>query len=162
MVLTTPAPRAAGQLAAMSVNVLIVDIGNGEYGIFIWGWGVEPSPDGELSVFTRGQRSHGSGPNYTPNWSDSFYCNPPTTSSTPSNIRSTGRESQRRAAMQKMLYEGHPYAVLYYETTPRLTAAINSPLSRLHPTTRRQACTSTTRLPGGATTASARRDRSPR
>ncbi len=59
----------------MSDSQLTADIGNGQYDMFMWGWGVEPNPDFQLSVFTCGQRSYGSGPNYSPGWSDSFYCN---------------------------------------------------------------------------------------
>ena len=59
---------------AMSDSQLTADIGNGQYDMFMWGWGVEPNPDFQLSVFTCGQRSYGSGPNYSPGWSDSFYC----------------------------------------------------------------------------------------
>ena len=59
----------------MSDSQLTAVIGNGQYDMFMWGWGVEPNPDFQLSVFTCGQRSYGSGPNYSPGWSDSFYCN---------------------------------------------------------------------------------------
>ena len=59
----------------MSDSQLTADIGNGQYDMFIWGWGVEPNPDFQLSVFTCGQRSYGSDRNYSPGWSDSFYCN---------------------------------------------------------------------------------------
>ncbi len=62
-------------VAGMSENTETQDIGNGDYDMFIWGWGVEPNPDFQLSVFTCGQRSAGSPPNYTPGWSDSFFCN---------------------------------------------------------------------------------------
>ncbi|MEP7025122.1 MAG: ABC transporter substrate-binding protein, partial [Actinomycetota bacterium] len=59
----------------MSDDQLTQVIGDGDYDMFVWGWGVEPNPDFQLSVFTCGQRSIGSNGKYTPGWSDSFFCN---------------------------------------------------------------------------------------
>jgi peptide/nickel transport system substrate-binding protein len=102
-------------ITAMSDSQLTADIGNGQYDMFMWGWGVEPNPDFQLSVFTCGQRSYGSGPNYSPGWSDSFYCN-----STYDKLyhQQQALDGAARAKvvlqMQKMLYDDDPYAVLYY------------------------------------------------
>jgi peptide/nickel transport system substrate-binding protein len=100
---------------AMSDSQLTAVIGNGQYDMFMWGWGVEPNPDFQLSVFTCGQRSYGSGPNYSPGWSDSFYCN-----ATYDKLyhQQQALDGAARAKvvrqMQKMLYDDDPYAVLYY------------------------------------------------
>ena len=100
---------------SMSDSQLTADIGNGDYDMFIWGWGVEPNPDFQLSVFTCGQRSYGGPPNYTPGWSDSFYCNPAY-----DKLYHTqqGLDGNARAVvvkkMQSMLYTDDPYSVLYY------------------------------------------------
>ncbi len=100
---------------AMSDSQLTADIGNGQYDMFMWGWGVEPNPDFQLSVFTCGQRSYGSGPNYTPGWSDSFYCNP---AYDKLYHQQQALDGEARAKvviqMQKMLYDDDPYNVLYY------------------------------------------------
>ncbi|MGI9004773.1 MAG: ABC transporter substrate-binding protein [Streptosporangiaceae bacterium] len=100
---------------SMSDSQLTADIGNGDYDMFIWGWGVEPNPDFQLSVFTCGQRSTGSPPNFTPGWSDSFYCNPAYDKLYHSQ---QGLDGNARAAvvkkMQSMLYTDDPYSVLYY------------------------------------------------
>lgn len=99
----------------MSDSQLTADIGNGQYDMFMWGWGVEPNPDFQLSVFTCGQRSYGSGPNYSPGWSDSFYCNPTYDKlyHQQQGLDGAAREKVVKQ-MQKMLYEDDPYSVLYY------------------------------------------------
>jgi peptide/nickel transport system substrate-binding protein len=102
-------------VTAMSDSQLTADIGNGQYDMFMWGWGVEPNPDFQLSVFTCGQRSYGSGPTYSPGWSDSFYCNP-TYDKLYHQQQSLDGAPRARVVkqMQKMLYDQAPYAVLYY------------------------------------------------
>jgi peptide/nickel transport system substrate-binding protein len=100
---------------AMSDSQLTADIGNGQYDMFMWGWGVEPNPDFQLSVFTCGQRSYGSGPNYSPGWSDSFYCNP-TYDKLYHQQQALDGEARAKVVlqMQKMLYDADAYNVLYY------------------------------------------------
>jgi peptide/nickel transport system substrate-binding protein len=102
-------------VTSMSDSTLTQDIGNGDYDMFIWGWGVEPNPDFQLSVFTCGQRSSGGPPNYTPGWSDSFYCNP---AYDKLYLRQKTLDGAARAAvvqqMERMLYIDDPYALLYY------------------------------------------------
>jgi len=100
---------------SMSDSVLTADIGNGQYDMFMWGWGVEPNPDFQLSTATCGQRSTGGPPNYTPGWSDSFYCNP---AYDQLYHQQQGLDGAARAAvvkqMQKMLYVADNYSLLYY------------------------------------------------
>ena len=99
----------------MSDSQLTADIGNGQYDMFIWGWGVEPNPDFQMSVFTCGQRSTGTAPNYTPGWSDSFDCNP---AYDKLYHQQQGLDGNARATvikkMEQMLYTDDPYSVLYY------------------------------------------------
>ncbi|HEX5189901.1 MAG TPA: ABC transporter substrate-binding protein [Streptosporangiaceae bacterium] len=100
---------------AMSDSQLTADIGNGQYDMFMWGWGVEPNPDFQLSVFTCGQRSYGSGPNYSPGWSDSFYCNAGYDKLYHQQQALDGAARAKVVLqMQKMLYDDDAYAVLYY------------------------------------------------
>ena len=118
------APYIEGWLKAIGIGVtptsmsdsqLTADIGNGQYDMFIWGWGVEPNPDFQMSVFTCGQRSTGTAPNYTPGWSDSFYCNP---AYDKLYHQQQGLDGAARAVvikkMEQMLYTDDPYSVLYY------------------------------------------------
>jgi peptide/nickel transport system substrate-binding protein len=102
-------------VTSMSDNTLTQDIGNGQYDMFIWGWGVEPNPDFQLSVFTCGQRSTGSPPNYTPGWSDSFFCNK---AYDQLYARQKTLDGAARAQvvkqMEQILYVDDPYALLYY------------------------------------------------
>jgi ABC-type transport system substrate-binding protein len=100
---------------SMSDSQLTADIGNGQYDMFMWGWGVEPNPDFQLSVFTCGQRSYGSGPNYSPGWSDSFYCNPAYDKLYHEQQALDGPAREKVVKqMQKMLYLDDAYNVLYY------------------------------------------------
>jgi peptide/nickel transport system substrate-binding protein len=102
-------------VTSMSDSQLTADIGNGQYDLFMWGWGVEPNPDFQLSVFTCGQRSYGSGPNYSPGWSDSFYCNPTYDKLYHQQQALDGAPRAKVVKqMQKMLYDDDAYNVLYY------------------------------------------------
>ena len=107
-------------VTGMSENTETQDIGNGDYDMFIWGWGVEPNPDFQLSVFTCGQRSAGSPPNYTPGWSDSFFCDKHYDSlyADQKTLAGQGRANVVRA-MQKILYTDEPYALLTYDSDPQ-------------------------------------------
>jgi len=99
----------------MSTNTLTQVIGNGDYDMFIWGWGVEPNPDFQLSVFTCAQRSSGSPPNYTPGWSDNFFCDKRYDQLYEAQ-KSVGGAARARIVqqMQQILYTDDPYSVLYY------------------------------------------------
>jgi peptide/nickel transport system substrate-binding protein len=107
-------------VTAMSDSTLTQDIGNGQYDMFIWGWGVEPNPDFQLSVFTCAQRSAGSPPNYTPGWSDSFYCNPAYDKlyAQQKSLDGAARDNVVKQ-MQQMLYANEPYALLTYDNDPQ-------------------------------------------
>ena len=121
---TQDAPYIKGWLNAIGIKItvtsmsdsqLTADIGNGQYDLFMWGWGVEPNPDFQLSVFTCGQRSYGSGPNYSPGWSDSFYCNPAYDKLYHQQQALDGEPRAKVVKqMQKMLYDDDAYNVLYY------------------------------------------------
>jgi len=107
-------------VTAMSTSTLTQDIGNGQYDMFIWGWGVEPNPDFQLSVFTCAQRSAGSPPNYTPGWSDSFFCNKQydTLYLAQKSLGGVARENVVKQ-MQQILYANEPYALLTYDNDPQ-------------------------------------------
>src|SRR5215469_235058 len=121
---TADAPYVKAWLTAIGIGVTVTgmnsstetqDIGNGDYDMFIWGWGVEPNPDFQLSVFTCGQRSAGSPPNYTPGWSDSFYCNKQYDSLYAQQKLVAGAARYKIVKqMQQILYTDEPYALLYY------------------------------------------------
>jgi peptide/nickel transport system substrate-binding protein len=99
----------------MSDSQLTQVIGDGDYDMFVWGWGVEPNPDFQLSVFTCGQRSVGSNGKYTPGWSDSFYCNPAYDKLYLAQKSLDGAARARVVRqMQQMLYTDDPYSLLYY------------------------------------------------
>jgi len=121
---TADAPFVKAWLNAIGIGVTVTgmnentetqDIGNGDYDMFIWGWGVEPNPDFQLSVFTCAQRSAGSPPNYTPGWSDSFFCNKRYDQlyAEQKTLDGAARASVVRQ-MQAILYSQEPYALLYY------------------------------------------------
>jgi peptide/nickel transport system substrate-binding protein len=113
-------------VSSMSDSQLTADIGNGQYDMFMWGWGVEPNPDFQLSTFTCGQRSYGSAPNYTAGWSDSFYCNPAYDKLYHQQQALDGAvRAQVVQQMQQMLYTDDPYSVIYY---PNDTQAYRSDL----------------------------------
>jgi len=102
-------------VSAMSENTLTQVIGNGDYDLFIWGWGVEPNPDFQLSVFTCAQRSSGSPPNYTPGWSDNFFCDKHY-DQLYAEQKTVGGAARAKIVqqMQQILYTQDPYSVLYY------------------------------------------------
>jgi len=107
-------------VTAMSDSTLTQDIGNGQYDMFIWGWGVEPNPDFQLSVFTCAQRSAGSPPNYTPGWSDSFFCDKQYDKLylAQKSLDGAARDNVVRQ-MQQILYADEPYALLTYDNDPQ-------------------------------------------
>jgi peptide/nickel transport system substrate-binding protein len=107
-------------VTAMSESTLTQDIGNGDYDTFIWGWGVEPNPDFQLSVFTCAQRSAGSPPNYTPGWSDSFFCDQHYDQLYADQKSLDGVARQQVVKqMQAILYAQEPYALLTYDSDPQ-------------------------------------------
>jgi peptide/nickel transport system substrate-binding protein len=126
---TADAPYVKSWLNAIGIDVVVTgmsentetqEIGNGDYDMFIWGWGVEPNPDFQLSVFTCAQRSAGSPPNYTPGWSDSFFCNKQYDQlyAEQKSLAGTARYNVVKE-MQKILYTDEPYALLTYDSDPQ-------------------------------------------
>ncbi len=121
---TADAPYVKDWLTAIGIGVTVTgmnentetqDIGNGNYDMFIWGWGVEPNPDFQLSVFTCAQRSAGSPPNYTPGWSDSFFCDKHYDQLYADQKLADGTAREKIVKqMQAILYAAEPYALLYY------------------------------------------------
>jgi peptide/nickel transport system substrate-binding protein len=107
-------------VTAMSDSTLTQDIGNGDYDLFIWGWGVEPNPDFQLSVFTCAQRSAGSPPNYTPGWSDSFFCDKQYDQlyGEQKSLSGAAREKVVKQ-MQQILYAAEPYTLITYDNDPQ-------------------------------------------
>ncbi|HTU32160.1 MAG TPA: ABC transporter substrate-binding protein [Solirubrobacteraceae bacterium] len=98
----------------MSDSQLTNAITNGDYDLFVWGWGVEPNPDFQLSVFTCGQRSYGKPGNLTAGWSDSYYCNKHYDAMFDREQILAGTAKQRLVqTMQRQLYVQAPYRVLY-------------------------------------------------
>ncbi len=81
---------------------------NGDFDMFIWGWGGDVDPSFVLSLFTSGQIM---------NWSDCMYSNPEYDRMFEEQQRLIDR--QARVAMihemQKILYEDCPYIVLSYD-----------------------------------------------
>ncbi|ETK35279.1 ABC transporter substrate-binding protein [Microbispora sp. ATCC PTA-5024] len=106
-------------LKVMAEAKLTEVIGNGEFDMFEWGWGVEPDPDFQLSTFTCGQRSTGKPGEYSAGLSDSFYCNKDYDAlyqqqkSELSDVRRAAEVKQ----MQKLLYDDAAYVVTYYYDT---------------------------------------------
>ncbi len=99
----------------MSDSQLTNAITNGDYDLFVWGWGVEPNPDFQLSVFTCGQRSYGSPGHLTAGWSDSYYCNKHYDALFDREQVLGGAAKQRVVeTMQRQLYVDAPYRVLYF------------------------------------------------
>jgi peptide/nickel transport system substrate-binding protein len=92
---------------AISDNKLATVILDGEYDLFIWGWGVEPDPDFQLSTFTKGQFG---------NWSDSWYYNPEYDELYQVQKEQVDLEERAETVkqMQQILYEDVVYVVLWY------------------------------------------------
>lgn len=95
-------------VTAISDNKLAQVILDGEYDLFIWGWGVEPDPDFQLSTFTRGQWG---------NWSDSWYGNDEFDEMYQLQKTQVNLDERQQTvhAMQKQLYDEAVYVVLWYD-----------------------------------------------
>lgn len=93
---------------AISDGKLATVILDGEYDLFIWGWGVEPDPDFQLSVFTKEQFG---------NWSDSWYHDPEYEEMYVLQKRQVdlAERAETVKAMQKQLYDEVVYVVLWYD-----------------------------------------------
>ncbi len=119
----SPLQQKAGQMIAewldkigIQINSQVMDEGtlsdkiydNGDFDLFIWGWGGDVDPSFLLSVFTTNQIM---------DWSDCMYSNP----AYDQMFEEQQRLIDRRARvdmiheMQKILYEDCPYVVLRYD-----------------------------------------------
>jgi peptide/nickel transport system substrate-binding protein len=103
-------------VSVVSEDALTEKIGQGDYDLFEWGWGVEPDPNYQLSTFTCASRSYKQDGAILANLSDSFYCNPAYDKLNDQQQSET--DSTKRAdlvkQMQQMLYDDAPYLVTYY------------------------------------------------
>jgi peptide/nickel transport system substrate-binding protein len=81
-----------------------------DYDLYIWGWGVEPDPDFQLSTYTTGQCGV---------WSDTCYSNPEYDKLY--NKQRVAKTLEDRVAivnqMQQIIYDEKPEIVLWYDTT---------------------------------------------
>ncbi|MFD1661831.1 ABC transporter substrate-binding protein [Streptomyces caeni] len=103
-------------IKVISEDALTEKVGQGDFDMFEWGWGVEPDPDYQLSTFTCGKRSYKDGGTVYGDISDSFYCNPAYDALY---TRQAGETDPAKRAgivqqMEKMLYDDAAYAVTYY------------------------------------------------
>ncbi|MCP3818175.1 ABC transporter substrate-binding protein [Streptomyces sp. A3M-1-3] len=103
-------------IKVVSEDTLVETVGQGNFDMMEWGWGVEPDPDYMLSVFTCDKRSYKEDGTVYAELSDSFYCNPEYDRLY--QLQATQTDTAERAAtvkqMQKLLYDDAAYAVTYY------------------------------------------------
>jgi len=78
-----------------------------DYDMYIWGWGVEPDPNFQLSTYTTFQCGV---------WSDTCYSNPQYDELFKQQQRATSLEDRQKivAQMQQLLYDDRPEIVLWY------------------------------------------------
>jgi peptide/nickel transport system substrate-binding protein len=79
-----------------------------DYDMYIWGWGVEPDPNFQLSTYTTGQCGV---------WSDTCYSNPEYDELFKDQQRATSIEERQQTIdqMQQIIYDDRPEIVLWYE-----------------------------------------------
>jgi peptide/nickel transport system substrate-binding protein len=80
-----------------------------DWDMYIWGWGVEPDPNFQLSSYTTGQCG---------TWSDTCYSNPAYDElfSQSQSVETVEEREAAVAELQQMLYDDRPEIVLWYET----------------------------------------------
>jgi len=80
-----------------------------DYDMYIWGWGVEPDPNFQLSTYTTSQCGV---------WSDTCYSNPEYDELFQEQQAASTLEERQQvvAQMQQILYDDRPEIVLWYET----------------------------------------------
>jgi peptide/nickel transport system substrate-binding protein len=78
-----------------------------DYDMYIWGWGVEPDPNFQLSTYTTGQCGV---------WSDTCYSSPEYDQLFKDQQRATTVEQRQQivSQMQQLLYDDRPEIVLWY------------------------------------------------
>jgi peptide/nickel transport system substrate-binding protein len=103
-------------LKGVSEDALTETIGQGNFDMFEWGWGVEPDPNYMLSTFTCENRSYVEDGTVYANLSDSFYCNPEYDKLFAAQTKETNQPKRAEIVkqMQELLYEDVPYIVTYY------------------------------------------------
>jgi peptide/nickel transport system substrate-binding protein len=79
-----------------------------DYDLYIWGWGVEPDPDFQLSTYTTDQCLV---------WSDTCYSNPEYDRLYVEQKTTASREERKQIVdeMQRIIYRDIPEIVLYYD-----------------------------------------------
>lgn len=104
------------QLKGVSEDALYEIVGQGNYDMFEWGWGVEPDPNYMLSTFTCGARSYEEDGTVYANLSDSFYCNPAYDALFDQESQETDTAKRQTIVdqMQQMLYDDAAYLITYY------------------------------------------------
>jgi len=104
------------QLKGVSEDALYEIVGQGNFDMFEWGWGVEPDPNYMLSTFTCGSRSYEEDGTIYANLSDSFYCNPEYDELFEQQATETDFAERQAIVreMQQMLYDAGVYLVTYY------------------------------------------------
>lgn len=104
------------QLKGVSEDALYEIVGQGNFDMFEWGWGVEPDPNYMLSTFTCGSRSYEEDGTIYANLSDSFYCNPEYDELFEQQATETDFAERQVIVreMQQMLYDSGVYLVTYY------------------------------------------------
>ena len=151
-------------VSIISEDALTEKIGQGNYDLFEWDWGVEPDPNYQLSTFLCSSRSYKESNAILPGLSDSFYCNKQYDALY--DQQSVDTDETSRAAtvkqMEQMLYDDAPYLLTYYEDSheayrsDRFTGFVPQPetngsllfqygywsLASMHPVTTAQAGTS--------------------
>jgi peptide/nickel transport system substrate-binding protein len=105
------------EVSVIDPNQLTEVIGNGEYDVFDWGWGVEPDPDYMLSVFTCDQRSTRDGDALVAGLSDSFFCSEEYDALYAEQGQTTDADERDAIVrkMQEILYNDAPYVLTVYD-----------------------------------------------
>jgi peptide/nickel transport system substrate-binding protein len=104
------------QLKGVSEDALYEIVGQGNFDMFEWGWGVEPDPNFMLSTFTCGARSYEEDGSIYANLSDSFYCNEDYDRLFGEQATETDFAARQAIVleMQQMLYDAGVYLITYY------------------------------------------------
>lgn len=96
------------QTEAINDNKLTDVWYSNDYDMYIWGWGVEPDPNFQLSTYTTSQCGI---------WSDTCYSNPEYDEMFTEQQRASTLEERQQIVdrMQAILYEDRPELVLWYD-----------------------------------------------
>jgi peptide/nickel transport system substrate-binding protein len=100
----------------VSEDALYEIVGQGNFDMFEWEWGIEPDPNYILSTFTCSSRSYEDGGTIYANLSDSFYCNPAYDELFAQQAQETDFAKRQAIVtqMQQMIYDDAPYMITYY------------------------------------------------